>query len=51
MESWTDLTERGTRVITLEDAQSQKRRAEEKLEANTLKQQRMEEKRREKALE
>jgi hypothetical protein len=49
--SRTELTEKGTRVITLEEAQSRKRRAEEKLEASTLKQQRMEEKRQEKAFE
>jgi len=49
--SRTELTERGTRVITVEGAQSRKRWAEEKLEASTLKQQRMEEKRQEKAFE
>jgi hypothetical protein len=49
--SRTELTDKGTRVITLEKAQSRKRRAEEKLEASTLKQQCMEEKRQEKAFE
>lgn len=45
------MTDKGYRVLTIEEARLRKRRAEEKLEANTQKQQRLEGKRQEKAFE
>ena len=41
----TELTDKGCRVFTIEEARLRKRRAEEKLEAGVQKQQRLEEKR------
>jgi len=49
--SSTELTEKGCRVLTIEEARLRERRAEEKLEADTQKQQRLEGKRQEKAFE
>ena len=49
--SRTELTDKGCRVLTSEEARLRKRRAEEKLEADVQKQQRLEVKRQEKAFE
>jgi len=45
------LTDKGCRVVTIEEARLRKGRAEEKLEADVQKQQCFEEKRQEKAFE
>ena len=47
--SRTELTDKGCRVLTIEEARLRKRRVEERLEADTQKQQRLEGKRQEKA--
>ena len=49
--SRTELADKGCRVLTMEEARVRKRRAEEKLEANVQKQQRLDENRQEKAIE
>ena len=49
--SRTELTNKGCRVLTIEEASLRKKRAEERLEADTQKQQRLEGKTQEKAFE